>query len=112
MKHFTRKEFACKCGCGQDTVDYELVTVLDRMREYFGVPIIINSGNRCKKYNKKVGGKKNSQHLVSKAADVVVSGVDPEIVRDYLELRYPDRYGIGRYATFTHIDVRKGRARW
>lgn len=112
MRHFTRQEFACKCGCGQDTVDYELVGVLDRLRKYFNSPVTINSGNRCREYNTKIGGKKNSQHLLSRAADIVVSGIEPSFVVEYLESRYPDQYGIGSYDTFTHVDTRGWRARW
>ena len=33
-------------------------------------PIIINSGFRCETVNRKVGGVKNSQHLIGQAADI------------------------------------------
>ena len=33
-------------------------------------PIIINSGFRCEAVNRKVGGVKNSQHLIGQAADI------------------------------------------
>ena len=32
--------------------------------EIYGKPIIVNSGYRCIKLNKAIGGAKNSQHLV------------------------------------------------
>jgi uncharacterized protein YcbK (DUF882 family) len=111
-KHFFRSEFACKCGCGQDTVDAELLTVLERVRTHFDAVIVINSGNRCPKYNKKIGGSKNSQHIYSRAADHVVHGVNPRDVQEQLDDWYPGRYGIGSYETFTHIDTRGYRARW
>ena len=33
-------------------------------------PVIINSGFRCEAVNKKVGGVRNSQHLIGQAADI------------------------------------------
>ena len=59
-KHFKREEFACKCGCGQDTVDHSLIEILERVREFFGKPITITSGNRCTTHNKKIGGASGS----------------------------------------------------
>lgn len=105
---FRRSEFACKCGCGLDTVDAELLNVLSGIRANFNTEIIINSGCRCRDHNAFVGGRAKSQHLISRAADIVVTGVLPVIVAEYLDSKYPDCYGIGRYASFTHIDTRSG----
>ncbi len=112
-KHFSRKEFKCKCGkCDYDTIDAELLVILDDVREHFGKPVIINSGNRCPTHNKNVGGASNSTHLKGIASDIVVKGVSPSDVYDYLVTKYPTKYGIGKYNTFTHIDVRGYKARW
>ncbi|EAW5910815.1 serine/threonine protein kinase [Salmonella enterica] len=111
-KYFKRKEFSCRCGCGQDTVDAELLAILEDVREHFGKPVIINSANRCPTHNKRVGGASNSTHLRSIASDIVVKGVSPSAVYDYLDSKYPSKYGIGKYNSFTHIDVRGYRARW
>jgi uncharacterized protein YcbK (DUF882 family) len=45
--------------------------VLQRVRDFVGAPIRINSGYRSEKLNKAVGGKPNSQHLKGEAADIV-----------------------------------------
>lgn len=111
-KYFKRREFACKCGCGTSTVDAELLQVITDVREHFGRPVIINSGHRCFKHNANVGGARNSQHLTGKAADIRVAEFAPRTVAAYLEEKYPDKYGIGRYHNFVHIDVRDGKARW
>lgn len=111
-KYFKRKEFACRCGCGTSTVDAELLQVVTDVREHFGVPVVITSGHRCAKHNANVGGAKNSMHLTGKAADIKVQGVIPYRVWSYLTARYPNKYGIGSYPNFTHIDVRDGCARW
>lgn len=109
--HFSRWEFACRCGCSFDSISSELITVLEDVRRHFNAPVTINSGCRCATYNKKVGGVQNSQHVQGIAADIVVQDASPDAVASYLEARHPD-CGIGRYNTFTHIDVRGYAARW
>ena len=112
-KYFTRKEFECKCGCGQDSIDHELVSVLDRLRNRIRQPIIVTSGNRCASYNKFIGGSDRSQHIESKAADFYVSTLwSPAEVFDLLEEWYPDKYGIGLYDEWVHLDVRPKKVRW
>ena len=112
MVYFQREEFACKCGCGFDTVDYELAEVLDDVRRHFDSPVRINSGCRCISHNHRVGGSSHSTHVDGRAADFIVSGIHEDEVADYLETKYPDKYGIGRYNGRTHIDTRSGKARW
>ena len=51
-------------------------------------------------------------HLTGKAADIKVSGISPSEVHKYLTGKYQGEYGIGKYNSFTHIDVRDGCARW
>jgi uncharacterized protein YcbK (DUF882 family) len=111
-EHFSRKEFACRCGCGFDTADAELVRVLEELRAHFQRPVSVTSGSRCRDYNKKIGGASRSQHTLGKAADISVTGVVPKDVYLYLDKGYPDRYGLGDGTYFTHIDVRTEKARW
>lgn len=111
--YFKRSEFACKCSrCDCDIVDAELLQVLEKARRYFKSPIKINSAHRCEAHNRIVGGSPKSMHLTGKAADIVVKGVSPREVYNYLDSMYPTRYGIGEYNTFVHIDVRRFMARW
>ncbi len=109
---FSRKEFECKCGCGFDTVDAELLNVVSDVREHFGEPVTINSAARCVQHNKNIGGHKNSYHLYGQACDIIVNNVDPVAVQNYLKMNYPNSYGIGSYSTFTHIDVQQTKKRW
>lgn len=112
-KNFYREEFACKCGeCDHSTVDAELLTVLQRLRDWFRKPITINSAHRCRKHNTAVGGSNNSKHLLGIAADIVVEDISPEEVYKHLDGRYLQMYGIGKYSSFVHIDVRQKKARW
>lgn len=110
--YFDRSEFACQCGCGFDTVDAELIVVLTALREHFNTPVTITSASRCAKHNANVGGSPKSQHLLGRAADIVVKDVSPSEVYDYLDSTYPDQYGMGKYDSFTHIDTRGVKTRW
>lgn len=110
--HFSRKEFECRCGCGFTAVDVELLDVLEAARTHFGSAITLDCACRCAKHNAEVGGVPDSQHLQGIAADIKVAGYAPAVVADYFESQYPNKYGVGRYSSFTHIDVRPGPARW
>ncbi len=110
-QYFKREEFACKCGCGFDVVDVELLHVLIDIRETFNQPVRITSGCRCANHNEHVGGVATSQHVRGKAADVQVRGVDPQVVASFLDQVYPDRYGIGVAANFVHVDIRDDKPR-
>ena len=112
-EHFKVKEFAQKdFRCDKVIVDRELIDVLEDIRAHFNKPVIVTSGYRTPEYNAKIGGVKNSQHTKGKAADIKVSDTPAREVQKYLKHKYPDKYGIGSYLTFTHIDVRTKKARW
>ncbi len=119
--HYDRSEFACKCGCGYDTVDTELLTLLNIVRNRFEAPVTINSGCRCVEHNEQVQKEVNadyvpysskSQHLLGRAADIVVQGVVPSEVYAFINAHKPLSGGAGNYATFTHCDSRNLKARW
>ena len=115
------REFACK---GSDVVllDEELVVLLQCIREHFGKPVHITSGYRTAAHNAAVGGSKSSQHLLGRAADFYVEGVDVATVATYAEALLPSRGGIGRYPKdaahpkrstgWVHIDTRANKSRW
>jgi hypothetical protein len=45
--------------------------------------------------------------------DFWIKDVHADDVADYLESKYPSKYGIGRYVGRTHVDVRSDKAyRW
>lgn len=54
----------------KDNLNKLIDNVLDPLRELYGKPIIVNSGYRCPKLNKAVGGARNSQHLTGQASDI------------------------------------------
>ena len=118
--NFSRSEFRCK-GCtpdkpchrgGLDTVDAALPGVLEAVRERFGgLPMTIHSGHRCEEHNRSVGGAAGSQHLLGRACDFTVKGVDPRVVADFVKGKF-DWMSVGDYAGFTHIDSREKPAFW
>ena len=110
--HFSRYEFECKCGCGFAAVDIDLLKVIEDVRFHFGKPVAINSACRCEKHNQSVGGTDGSKHKLGIACDIRVKDIDPSDVYNYLDEAYSDKYGIGKYSSFTHIDVRERKARW
>ena len=52
-----------------------IAELLDPVREAWGKPIRVNSGYRCPKLNKAVGGVSNSQHMKGEAADLNAGSV-------------------------------------
>jgi uncharacterized protein YcbK (DUF882 family) len=119
-QNFSREEFRSKDGAYfpkhvQDNLQI-LAEQLEVLREHFQKPININSGYRSPEHNAKVGGAENSQHLLGKAADVVIDGVSPDEVADAIEFLIDNKMmkqgGLGRYVDFTHYDIRGKKSRW
>ena len=77
-KHFSTKEFVCKCGRQHDTIiNPELITKLEKLYDLLGATAIyINSGYRCPEYSKAVGGYMNDAHTKGIAADICCKGKD------------------------------------
>lgn len=110
--HFRVREFACQDGSDAVLVAPRLVMVLQSIRSHFCAAVTINSGYRTPQYNTKVGGVAHSQHCYGTAADIVVRGKTPAQVAAYARQLMPDWGGVGKYASFTHIDVRETKADW
>lgn len=111
--NFTRKYFACGCGCGFDTVDTSLLFVLQLLRDEIELPVYLNSGSRCEDYNAKIGGASHSQHLYGKAADIHFGRQYPiPEAAILLDSFLPNLGGIGVYDHHLHLDVRASVARW
>ena len=54
-QHFKAEEFRCKDGTKEFLWAPEMLEVLERIREHFNSPVIINSGYRTPAWNTKVG---------------------------------------------------------
>lgn len=111
-KNILRSETACKCGCGFQAADVELVQVIQDACDYFadikGLPRVVarfNSWCRCPKHNKDEGGVDKSYHTLAWACDWYIEGVTPRALWEYLTKKYPDKYGIGLYVGRVHTDI-------
>ena len=118
--NFSLEEFKCKDGTDipNDILPNieKLAKQLQVLRNAVGKSIQINSGYRSPKYNAKIGGVKNSQHVKGKAADIVIKGVTPKevalIIEGLIQKGEMMQGGIGIYPKFTHYDTRGVKARW
>lgn len=89
-----------------------LCQALEVLREELGGrPFHILSGYRSPEFNRAIKGAPLSEHCQGRACDFQVAGVPAvrvhavawQLIHDG---RIPQIGGIGRYATFTHLDVR------
>ncbi|MEJ7828455.1 MAG: D-Ala-D-Ala carboxypeptidase family metallohydrolase [Segetibacter sp.] len=118
--HFTVKEFKCHDGTDVPVVllpyAQKLAEQLEIIRSVDDYWISILSAYRTDKYNKKVGGRKNSFHLMCMAADIVKPHIRvTELFQQILHLIQHEVIidgGLGIYDTFIHYDIRSTPARW
>ena len=85
--------------------------VLDPLREWYGQPIYVNSGYRCKELNKAVGGVDNSYHLTGCAADIdTYSREENEKLFAYIKTHLPfTELGWEGNGAWVHVALVRGR---
>jgi uncharacterized protein YcbK (DUF882 family) len=122
-RHFSWREFECRCGCSmppdvRERVK-ELASALEVLRSALGVPLHINSGYRCPARNRKVGGATRSRHLAGDAADLAARGYTGAEIAETIERLIAEgalpEGGLGTYGdrpSIAHYDLRGRRARW
>lgn len=110
MKYFRMDEFRCRC-CGkiasEANTEALVENVLDPARERLGSAITVNSGTRCGKHNREVGGVSASQHLRGEAADVCCAD-NRRLARVIVEQGRFDQLII--YPSFVHVSYKKNGA--
>ena len=84
----------------------ELVSVLKKIEAHYGRKVVVTSGYRSSKGNRRAGGSRNSLHISCAAADIQISGVGKWQLAKYLR-SMPGRGGVGTYChtDSVHIDV-------
>jgi uncharacterized protein YcbK (DUF882 family) len=107
-KHFSEKEFACKCKCGKGLISQELVNKLEEVRVKFGKVMRVTSGVRCLEHNLDIGSRKTSSHIpnkdgIGRAADISCRDIITRSELLPLMLDEFERVGINK--TFIHVDV-------
>lgn len=112
IKFFTREEFRCKCGgkyCNGFPAEMSEDTVrcADEIRRRAGVPLRVNSGLRCDRWNAIQGGVKNSNHRTGHAVDLS-GNISPAklyaIAQEVHAEKIPGRGGLGLYSWGIHED--------
>ena len=110
-KDFDRKEFACHCGCGKNDISTAFVERLQVLKEYLekcerGCKyIIVNSGCRCPKHSRSVGGFKNDMHVMSRAADIHCIDNDDKTYPAEQVAAVAELFGFGGIGIITDFDV-------
>lgn len=102
-RNFSRAEFACKCGCGFDDIDRDLVELLQQIRSALGAPLTITSGCRCEEHNAKSGGAVTSAHVSGHAVDIACKDGHLRFRLLWLAIKAGIRR-IGLHKTFIHLD--------
>lgn len=111
-EEFTASDTAKRLGILNHITDWDVrdnilalvENILQPLRDAWGKPIRINSGYRCEKLNKAVGGEPASQHRKGEAADCGCD--DPlALARTLLDLGLQFDQAI-IYPTFVHISYK------
>ena len=114
-RNFSRWEFACKCKCGFDAININLVHRLQVVRDILNVEIEITSGCRCWDHHveiyKKLGKipPRNSCHLDGTGVDWTVEGEEKFMEAGRLLANWSG--GFHQYSDFIHCDIGRKR-RW
>jgi zinc D-Ala-D-Ala carboxypeptidase len=103
-KSFSPQEIACK-GTGSLAINEDALDKLQALRDKLGRPILLTSAYRSAEHNKRVGGAKNSQHMLGIAFDVRMENQDPQ--KFEAAARAVGFTGFGYYPKqgFMHIDT-------
>lgn len=110
LKYFKLEEFDCTGLPGSGKImDKEFLHMLDAARKIYNKPMKVNSGYRTKEYNNKIGGVKNSSHILGLAADISCKDSKDrfEMLNAFIQVGFK-RIGIA--GTFIHIDTDKNKS--
>ena len=95
-------------------IDTTLQNKIETIASEYGKPFEITSGYRDPEYNERVHGAKQSQHLLHKAVDIVLSNKTKEDTLRFVEIA--SKNGIGGIGVYSpgviHIDIRPNKVAW
>lgn len=108
--NFSEKEMSCRC-CGKAEMDPAFMDKLQGLRDLLGEPLRVNSGYRCREYNKKIGG--GPAHPKGMAVDL---GINRKLAYNTLVLALAMGFqGVGikqkGKGRFIHLDMLPGSSR-
>jgi len=120
--HISTREIACKCGCGFEIIEREIVRRFEAIRTKcavhigYEIPVFILSGCRCEAHNIAVGGSKRSRHIKGQAMDLKCPNM--MLFKDFVRIckdvmQHFGGLGVYTEGNFVHIDCRTEEiARW
>ena len=108
-KHMSKDEIACHCGCGQDSIDKDLIKMFEDFRAEKELPLLITNCNRCLEHNRRIGSKDTSQHVLGKAVDLHCPSMNHADLVKLAKLHHKKdgilSGGLGVYSNFIHVDT-------
>ena len=113
-KNFSSAEMMCSCGCGEDAMDPDFMSILQNIREDMNRPLRISSGVRCQTHNSLVSSTgSNGPHVPrtngTQASDILIAVADALRLVDIARKHGVSGVGIsqrGAHAKrFIHIDT-------
>ena len=119
-KDFNKREFNSKDGRRMPIDVFLNIQILAHqlqiIRDTIDSPLHINSGYRSPQHNERIGGVRNSQHVLGKAADLSARDFSPTqlygIIEGLIDQGRILQGGLGLYNGFVHYDIRGTKARW
>lgn len=106
LRYFRAAEFACTC-CNENRMDEQFLVELDELRHRYGKPLIVSSGYRCPKHNRRVSSTgDDGPHVTGRATDFRIDrGNAYRLLQIALEMKFT---GIGVQqkgnVRFLHLD--------
>ena len=107
IENFDHSEFACRCGCGTNSVSPDTLYKIEAARIDSDIPYIITSATRCEEYNEFVGGVDDSAHLILFDYSFALDIACDESCKRYIIVNSLLRAGFNRIGiadTFIHVD--------
>lgn len=103
-KYFSPAEFLrCKPSCSIKQMDEEFLSLLDKVREKAGIPLVLNCAYRSREWDLAKGRSDNSAHTRGKAVDIRcnTNANRYKIVKAALDCGIT-RIGVGK--SYIHLD--------
>jgi zinc D-Ala-D-Ala carboxypeptidase len=83
-----------------------IASLLEQVRSLFNLPIVVNSGYRCKILNDYIGSKDTSQHRIGCAADITIHSKTPkQVVEAIVKSDIPYDQVIQEFDSWVHISI-------
>ena len=103
---FGRQRISALPNANISCMPNRLRSILYRAAEHFDSEVVITSGHRSSRLNRRIGGARNSFHLSCMAVDFKIRGVSKYQLATYLK-GLPGRGGVGTYCgkSTVHLDL-------